>query len=78
MATKKKPAKKGTRKTIDLQDIVMNLVRAVEDDLGIAREQWNRYHEKGIKKGFKNARKAILQVKKGAMEIRKTMAQIDL
>lgn len=78
MATKKKPAKKGSRKTATLQEQIVGLIRVVEDDLGIAREQWNRYHEKGVKKGFKNARKAILQVKKGAMEIRKTMANIEL
>ena len=78
MATKKKPAKKGTRKTIDLQDIVTGLIREVEEDLETVREQWNRYHVKGVKKGFKEARKAVLRVKKGAMEVRKAMANITL
>jgi len=78
MSTKKKPAKKGVRKTASLQETIVGLIREVEDDLGTVREQWNRYHEKGVKKGFKEARKAVLRVKKGAMDIRKAMANIDL
>lgn len=79
--TKKKETKKGkksSKKQLSLQESVGLLIRTAEDDLTIVREQWNRYHHDEVKKGFKEARKAILRVKKGAMDIRKTMAEIEL
>jgi uncharacterized protein YxjI len=77
----KKTTKKGTKnskKQLTLQETIGELIRQVEDDLETVREQWNRYNEGGIKKGFKEARKAVLLVKKGAMEIRKSMSLIEL
>lgn len=79
MAAKKRKGKgPSSRKTATLQEQVGEIIREVEADLGVVREQWNRYNEDGIKKGFKEARKAVLRVKKGCMEIRKAMSNIDL
>jgi hypothetical protein len=78
----KKKATKGkvgnSKKQLNLQEAVGDLIGRVEDDLEIVREQWSRYNEKGVKKGFKEARKAVLLVKKGAVEIRKSMSLIEL
>lgn len=80
MATKKTTKKggKSPKKQLSLQETVSSLIRDAEDNVKMVREQWNRYHHEGVKKGFKNARKGILVVKKTAMEIRKTMAEIEL
>ena len=75
MTTKKKGSSK---KQLALQEEVSSLIREAEEGLKMVREQWNRYHHEGVKKGCKNARKGILVVKKAAMEIRRTMAEIDL
>ena len=74
----KKKGALGSKKQLSLQETISNFIRIAEDDLETVREEWNRYHHDGVKKGFKNARKAILQVKKTAMDIRKTMALIEL
>ena len=74
----KKGKKASPKKQLSLQEAVGLLIRTAEDDLTIVREQWNRYHHEGVKKGFKNARKAILVVKKTAADIRKAMAEIKL
>lgn len=76
--TKKKVAGKNAKKQLALQESIAELVREMEKDLETVREEWNRYHHDGVKKGFKNARKAVLLVKKGAMEIRKVMTSIEL
>ena len=75
---KKTKGKTSPKKQLSLQEAIGLLIRTAEDDLKIVQVQWNRYHHDGVKKGFKNARKAILQVKKTAMEIRKIMAEIEL
>lgn len=78
---KRKKDKKGgksLKKQLSLQETIGSLIRTAEDDLTMVREQWGRYHHDGVKKGFKNARKGILVVKKAAAEIRKTMAEIEL
>lgn len=74
----KKKKVKNSKKQLNLQEAVGDLIRQAEDDLETVREQWNRYNEGGIKKGFKEARKAVLLVKKGAVEIRKSMSLIEL
>jgi len=76
MVTKKKA--KNTRKTTSLQETIGDLIREAEEHLEVVRDQWNRYHHKEIKKGFKEARKAVLRVKKSCTEIRKAMANIEL
>lgn len=79
MAKKKtEKGKKSPKKQLSLQETIGSLIREVEEDLETVREEWNRYHHDGVKKGFKEARKAVLRVKKGAMDIRKAMAEIEL
>ena len=69
--------KKSPKKQLSLQETIGSLIREAEEDLETVREEWNRYHHDGVKKGFKEARKAVLRVKKDMVEIRKTMTEIE-
>lgn len=75
MATKRTSGKK---RTVGTKEKISQLIREAEESLVATRDEWNRFQEKDVKKGFKEARKAILLVKKAAVEIRKTMADIKL
>lgn len=59
------------------EEKITELFRQAEEDLGDAMDQWNRFTEDNIKKGFKEARKMVLLVKKATAEIRKEMALIS-
>lgn len=43
-----------------------------------AIDSWNRFHEKGVKKGAKDARKLCNDIRKKAAEIRKKYKELEL
>jgi len=48
------------------------------DTIDTAIEEWDRYKDDGVKKGAKNSRKLVLDVKKKAAEIRSDFKDLDL
>jgi len=59
------------------EENITGMFREAESALEDAMEEWNRFTEDGVKKGFKESRKAVLVVKKAAADIRKAMALIS-
>lgn len=81
MATKKQTTssrKRTAKGSKTLAEQVGELIRDVEAEMVVVRDQWNRYHHEGVKKGFKEARKAVLRVKKGTVELRRVMSDISI
>jgi len=79
MATKStKKTTKQPQSQSNLKDKINDLVEEMELTLEDVRDDWDRYFSDGVKKGFKEARKSVLKIKKAAGEIRKTMGNVSL
>ena len=63
---------------IDVREKINKYVSEMTSLADQVSKDWDRYYYDGVKKGFKDARKGAMEVKRYAAMIRSTMKEVEL
>lgn len=59
-----------------VKERINNIITETDEHMGILISEWERFYFDGVKKGFKEARKQAMEVKRGVTLIRKLMSEM--